>query len=147
MIDYVNLTPYYCSEQELFTNIIELFFGERKERNAIMIRALGLARVSTTEQSTPDHFSLSHQAGVIRDYTRQHQCDLTDIIQYVQSGGRNRTTLQKVLQRVKRDQIRLVVVAELDRLSRDLVATMSFIRCAVSGPDSGDHCPDYLYPP
>ena len=92
-----------------------------------MIRALGLARVSTTEQSTPDHFSLSHQAGVIRDYTRQHQCDLIDIIQYVQSGGRNRTTLQKVLQRVKRDQIHLVVVAELDRLSRDLVATMSFI--------------------
>ena len=46
----------------------------------MMIRALGLARVSTTEQSTPDHFSLSHQAGVIRDYTRQHQCDLMDPI-------------------------------------------------------------------
>ena len=92
-----------------------------------MLRALGLARVSTAEQSTPDHFSLLHQAEVIRNYTRQHQCDLIDIIQYVQSGGRNRTTLQKVLQRVKRDRIHLVVVAELDRLSRDLVATMSFI--------------------
>ena len=92
-----------------------------------MIRALGLARVSTAEQSTPDHFSLLHQAEVIRDYTRQHHYYLTDIIQYVQSGGRNRTTLQSILRRVKQDQIQIVIVAELDRLSRDLVATMSFI--------------------
>ena len=93
----------------------------------MMVQALGLARVSTQEQGSPDHFSLQHQTRVIQEWSRQHQADLVDVIAYVQSGGANRQTLQQVLERVRQNRIEVVVVAELDRLSRDLVATMTFL--------------------
>ncbi len=93
----------------------------------MMIRALGLARVSTAEQGTPEHFSLDHQQQVIRDYAHQQGLVLVDVVAYIQSGGSNRGTLQQVLHRVESEAITVVLVAELDRLSRDLVTTMSFI--------------------
>ena len=91
------------------------------------MRALGVARVSTKEQASDAHFSFLSQRTRIEDYCNQHHWDLVDVKQYVQSGGSNQRELRQILARVSEDRIEVVVVAELDRLARDMVSTMLFL--------------------
>ncbi|WP_020374978.1 recombinase family protein [Sulfobacillus thermosulfidooxidans] len=91
------------------------------------MRALGVARVSTQEQATGDRFSIPHQRQRITEYCIQRGWDLVDVVEYVQSGGSNYRELQEILARVDHEQIRVVVVNELDRLARDMVSTLLFL--------------------
>lgn len=83
--------------------------------------------MSTKEQGSEDHFSLEHQASVIRQYAADRGWVVGPMLQYVESGGSNRHILRRILDQVRRESIDVVMVSELDRLARDLVATMGFI--------------------
>ncbi len=91
------------------------------------LRVLGICRVSTAEQARDSHFSLGHQRRVIAEYCQRQGWELRDTVEYVQSGGSNQTELQQILSRVQYEQMDVVVVAELDRLARDMVTTLTFI--------------------
>ena len=91
------------------------------------LRALGICRVSTAEQARDTHFSLGHQRRVIAEYCARQGWDFVDAVEYVQSGASNHTELSQILSRVQGEQMHVVVVAELDRLARDMVTTLTFI--------------------
>lgn len=91
------------------------------------MRALGVARVSTQEQAQGDRFSIPHQRQRILEHCLQRGWDLLDVVEYVQSGGSNYRELQAILDRVRREQIQVVVVNELDRLARDMISTLLFL--------------------
>jgi DNA invertase Pin-like site-specific DNA recombinase len=91
------------------------------------LRALGICRVSTAEQARDTHFSLGHQRRVIAEYCARQGWELVDAVEYVQSGGSNQTELAQILSRVQGEHMHVVVVAELDRLARDMVTTLTFI--------------------
>lgn len=91
------------------------------------MRALGVARVSTQEQAQGDRFSIPHQREQITQYCIQREWDLLDVVEYVHSGGSNYQELQQILARVAQEQIRVVVVNELDRLARDMISTLLFL--------------------
>lgn len=89
--------------------------------------ALGICRVSTVEQARDAHFSLGHQRRVIAEYCQRQGWILVDTVEYVQSGGSNHTELSQILSRVQGEHMHVVLVAELDRLARDLATTLTFI--------------------
>ncbi len=91
------------------------------------MKALGVSRVSTQEQALGDRFSIPHQRQRITDYCIQRSWDLTEVIEYVHSGGSNYQELQEILRQVKHDHIQVVVVNELDRLARDMISTLLFL--------------------
>ena len=91
------------------------------------VRALGVARVSTREQASDEHFSFAAQRLRIQQYCTEHAWELTDIFEYVRSGGSNRRELDYILDRVRAEDIDVVVVNELDRLARDMVSTLLFL--------------------
>ena len=91
------------------------------------MRCLGICRVSTAEQARSNHFSLAHQRQVIADYARQQGWMVVDWVEYVQSGGSNARELREIRQRIQTHDIQAVVVAELDRLTRDMVSTLLFV--------------------
>lgn len=92
-----------------------------------MRRVLGIQRVSTHEQASDEHFSLEHQYDVIQSYCKTNQWILVDSIRYVKSGGSNAKELREILRRVQQDRIDVVIVAELDRLTRDMISTLLFL--------------------
>lgn len=103
-----------------------LLGGQRKRRRN-RVRALGVARVSTEEQADEDRYSIPFQRQRITDYCMERGWELLDVVEYVQSGGRNWNELQALLQRVQQDRIDVIIVNELDRLTRDLRTTIVFL--------------------
>lgn len=92
-----------------------------------VLKALGVCRVSTAEQALDAHFSLGHQRRVVQEYCGQRSWDLVDTVEYVQSGGSNQRELDIIVNRIRREHITVLVVAELDRLARDMVSTLLFL--------------------
>src|SRR5258708_33639312 len=81
--------------------------------------AIGYCRVSTAKQSEKG-ISLDAQVEKIRAMAVVHGADLVDV---VQDGGEsaktlNRPGVQRVLKLVHARQVRAVIVAKLDRLTR-----------------------------
>lgn len=91
------------------------------------IQALGITRVSTTEQAEDDRYSIPFQRARIEEFCQQRGWELVDIVDYVQSGGSNKRELDRILGRVQRNRIQVVVVNELDRLARDMITTLLFL--------------------
>lgn len=91
------------------------------------MRCLGICRVSTAEQARSNHFSLAHQRQVIAEYVRKQGWVVVDWVEYVQSGGSNARELREIRQRIQDRDIQAVVVAELDRLTRDMISTLLFV--------------------
>src|SRR5678815_1442360 len=83
--------------------------------------AIGYCRVSTAKQSEKG-ISLEAQVEKIRAMAVVHGAELVDV---VQDGGEsaktlNRPGIQRVLKLVHERQVRAVIVAKLDRLTRSV---------------------------
>lgn len=84
-------------------------------------KAVGYSRVSTTQQSGPDHFSLSLQAEVLREMAAQHDTVLAAVFTDVGSGTKvTRTGLQQLRENIKRPNVKWLFVYRLNRLARNL---------------------------
>lgn len=91
------------------------------------MRVLGLARVSTAEQAQGDRYSIPHQRARIVEFCQSRGWELTDVVEYVHSGGSNQRELTRLLHRVAEESVNVVVVNELDRLARDMITTLLFL--------------------
>ncbi len=91
------------------------------------MRALGVVRVSSKAQAEDDHYSLGNQREQIAAYCAHQGWDLVRTLEYVQSGARNQRELREILETSGREGAEVVVVYELDRLSRNLISTLLFI--------------------
>lgn len=91
----------------------------------------GYARVSTTEQARPDHYSLSHQHQQIREYiARDSSRRLFKLYTDpgVSGGTLDRPQLQQLLEDGRKGLFRKLVVCKLDRLGRDLLLLLQLER-------------------
>lgn len=95
-----------------------------------MKRALGITRVSSSEQASEDRYSIPHQKNHISEECRHKGYDLVHILEYVQSGGKVLKDTSKerteILQFIKDFDIEVVIVHELDRLARSMLDTLLF---------------------
>ena len=85
--------------------------------------AIGYCRCSTEEQSrSSDYNTLQAQEQLIREYcAREHPEWTLEIVHEVRSAkDTNRPELQKILQRVRKGEIRAIIVYKLDRLARSV---------------------------
>lgn len=89
--------------------------------------AIGYVRVSTADQV--EGSSLSHQEGVIRDWCERRGITLVDIVQSAGESGKDldRPGFRAVQARIAAGGISHVVVAKVDRLSRNLVDVASLL--------------------
>lgn len=84
-------------------------------------KAVGYSRVSTTQQSGPDHFSLSLQAEVLMEMAAQHDTVLAAVFTDVGSGTKaTRTGLQQLRKSIERTDVKWLFVYRLNRLARNL---------------------------
>jgi len=84
-------------------------------------KAVGYSRVSTTQQSGPDHFSLSLQAEVLMEMAAQHDTVLAAVFTDVDSGTKaTRTGLQQLRKSIERTDVKWLFVYRLNRLARNL---------------------------
>jgi len=113
--------------------------------------AVGWCRVSTREQAGPEHYSLEAQAAAIRRYCADRGWVVADMLDYVGSGGHHAEALAALRGRLEAVQADVLVVAELDRLGRDLVLVLGFLEdltragyrfASVSEPDLDLTTPD-----
>ncbi|MEZ5099582.1 MAG: recombinase family protein [Thermoleophilia bacterium] len=96
-------------------------------RHARGARAIAYLRVSTRVQET-DGLGLAVQKDRVREYAEQHKLDLIDIVTETASGGvqqgealswEHRPKLLALLDRAEKGEYEILLVAKLDRLSRD----------------------------
>jgi len=83
------------------------------------IRAIGYARVSTSEQAE-EGISLQVQEDSIRAYAQLHSLELTDILSDRGESGKDldRAAAQDLLTRVRGGEAEALIVYRLDRLTR-----------------------------
>lgn len=91
------------------------------------MKAIGYIRVSTEEQGQEERFSLPHQEQHIRKFCKEKGWELTEIFQDTESGKstRKRTGFKKAMESMQYADI--LIVHELDRLSRNLLDTLTII--------------------
>lgn len=85
------------------------------------MQALGLARVSTKEQQ--EGFSLSAQTNLLKDYSKNNNLDLMEVIEIAESasGSKNRKLFQALISRLSKDKkIGHFVCEKSDRVTRNL---------------------------
>lgn len=96
-------------------------------RHARGARTIAYLRVSTRVQET-DGLGLVVQKDRVKEYAEQHKLDLIDIVTETASGGvqqgealswEHRPKLLALLDRAEKRQYEILLVAKLDRLSRD----------------------------
>ena len=86
------------------------------------MRALVYCRVSTQEQATDDHYSLTNQEARCRDYIKHRSWQLVKVLRDVGSGkSAERPYCQELLLAIREKRVDAVVVYRLDRLSRHVV--------------------------
>jgi DNA invertase Pin-like site-specific DNA recombinase len=92
-----------------------------------MLKAIGYIRVSDREQGKDERFSLPHQREHIEEYCRQKNWQLIQIYDDVESG--KGTTRRRGLKTalVALNEADLLIVHELDRLSRNLMDTLLIV--------------------
>lgn len=93
----------------------------------VSLLALGVVRVSSKVQAEDDRYSLPNQREQIERYCETRGWQLARTLEYVLSGGSNQRELRQVLEIAKREGTGVVVVYELDRLSRNMISTLMFI--------------------
>lgn len=93
-----------------------------------MIKAIGYARVSTTDQAQ-EGISLEAQAAKIQAYAVLNDLDLVEIIEDAGKSGKdtNREGIQKALALIESGEVKAIIVYKLDRLSRKVVDTLTLI--------------------
>lgn len=92
-----------------------------------MLKAIGYIRVSDKEQGKDERFSIPHQREHIEEYCHQRRWQLIDIFNDVESGKgtARRKGLKAALKAL--EQADILIVHELDRLSRNLMDTLFII--------------------
>jgi DNA invertase Pin-like site-specific DNA recombinase len=84
------------------------------------MKAAGYLRVSTEEQASEDAYGLDAQREAVVKYCEVNNIELVAIFQDTISGGlHDRPGLLSLLEKAKSGEIAKVIVAKLDRLSRD----------------------------
>ena len=86
-------------------------------------KVVGYMRVSTEGQVVEDKFGLAEQQDIIEDYCTRNNLNLLRIYEDEGIGGANlekREGLQKLLQDAETDGFDEVIVAQLDRIARNL---------------------------
>lgn len=98
---------------------------------ALTDRAIGIVRVSTTEQAHEDRYSIPHQRTHIADECRVRNLDLVHFFEFVQSGAKvlsnSGKERQQIFRFVQDYNISVVIVHELDRLARSMLDTLLFV--------------------
>lgn len=91
-------------------------------------RALLLTRVSTTSQG--DNSSKSSQRETLEEAAEENDLEVVDVLEAEESGAKiERDQLNEVLERAQNDEFDVLMVYELDRLSRaDPWDTQSYLR-------------------
>ena len=85
------------------------------------MQAFVYCRVSTEEQSTEDHYSLTNQEQRARAYAKMKGWRIAKVRKDVGSGkDGNRAGFQELLADVRTGKVEVVVVYRLDRLSRNV---------------------------
>ena len=85
------------------------------------MRAFVYCRVSTQEQATDDHYSLTNQETRCRDYIKHRSWQLVKVLKDVGSGkSAKRPNYQDLLLAIREKRVDVVVVYRLDRLSRNV---------------------------
>ncbi len=96
-----------------------------------MKKALGITRVSSTDQAKDERYSIPHQKIHITSECKQRHIDLVDFLEFVQKGDRvmSRTAKERdaVLKAIKDHGVEIVIVHELDRLARSALDTLLFV--------------------
>ena len=89
------------------------------------IRVLHYARVSTEQQGSEDHFSLTAQLTEMREYAaRKGWIIIAEFVEMVSGTIRERPQLEALLQMVVAGACDIVLVHELSRLSRSVYHTL-----------------------
>lgn len=95
------------------------------------MQAIGIVRVSTTEQAQEERYSIPHQRAHIAEECQRRGLDLVHIFEFVQSGAKvlasSGQERQKILEYIKEYGVGVVVVHELDRLARSMLDTLLFV--------------------
>ncbi|MDD4334792.1 MAG: recombinase family protein [Desulfotomaculaceae bacterium] len=97
-----------------------------------MLKAIGYIRVSDKEQGKEERFSIPHQREHIEEYCHQRQWRLLKVHEDVESGKgtARRKGLKDALKAL--EQADILVVHELDRLSRNLMDTLLIVNDVAS---------------
>ena len=109
--------------------------GTKKDRDAQVRlstgadRFIGYIRVSTADQSTSGH-SLAGQVTRLRDAALREGIDLIDVVQDVESGGKQRDGLDDVWRRVLAGEAEGILFPKLDRLGRSQLHLASLVEQA-----------------
>lgn len=102
-----------------------------KTSHMINNRAIAIVRVSTAEQAHEERYSIPHQKTHIMEECRHRNYDLVHIFEFVQSGSTVLSSKSKekesVINYIKDYSICIVLVHELDRLSRSMLDTLLFV--------------------
>lgn len=93
-----------------------------------MKKAVGYVRVSTSEQVL-EGISLDNQKAKIKGYCDLNDLELLEIIEDAGKSGKNlsRDGIDTILWKIKKKEIDAVVVYKLDRLSRNVIDTLTLI--------------------
>ncbi len=84
------------------------------------MKAAGYLRVSTEDQAAENAYGLDAQKETIEKYCEANNIELVSIFQDTVSGGlHDRPGLLALLEKAKSGEVTRVIVAKLDRLSRD----------------------------
>jgi len=92
-----------------------------------MLKAIAYVRVSDKEQGKEERFSIPHQKEHIEEYCRQRRWNLAHVFEDVESGKgtARRKGLKAALKALEDADI--LIVHELDRLSRNLMDTLLIV--------------------
>ncbi len=92
-----------------------------------MLKAIAYVRVSDREQGKDERFSIPHQREHIEEYCQQRRWHLVDTFVDIESGKgtARRKSLKAALKALEKADI--LIVHELDRLSRNLLDTLFII--------------------
>ena len=85
------------------------------------MRAIGYASLNAINPQ-PTHLSLSQQEQMIRDYTRAHGMELVQIFTEIKNTNRDldQPPLEKMLKAAAGEEFDVLVIARLDRLTRNI---------------------------
>ena len=92
------------------------------------MKSIGYIRVSTDKQT--EGVSLKNQQARIKKYTEFKDMELVDILEDVESGGKNkaREGFVHLLDQLERHDIGAIIVYSLERLSRDMLTLLALER-------------------
>ena len=108
--------------------------GGRRKPASHSSRAIAYLRVSTAGQAEKG-MGLEAQRSTVEQYAREHSLELLELVREAASGGvrdnealshEHRPRLLELLERAKTGDFDVLLIAKLDRLSRDH-ATMVFL--------------------